>query len=198
MSGSRKTRMPSVLLAGFPLINRESCRNFMDCLALLAILLAASSQLTSCGYRVLSDQGPVSFSSLHVAGVRNETREPGLEDILHQAIVEELLLDRRVRLVSEKAAGVLLKSTLTIFNLRPTAESDSRVTQYEIVLAGDFLLMDGETGEKVMEINNLQAPIRTTFTVSSDVTASRVNQEQAQAVACRSLARELASRVLLN
>lgn len=170
----------------------------MNRLILLVILIFAASVLSSCGYRVLKAEGKVSLSSLHVAGVRNETHEPRLEDILHQALVEELLTDRRVGLVAEEVASVILKSTIKRFNLRATAESDGRVTQYEIELEGDFTLLDGKTGEKVMEIRNLQAPIRTSFTVGPDVTVARVNQERAESVACRSLARELASRVLLN
>jgi len=183
---------------GLPLIHAEYCGKPVAGRAVLLVLLFFSFTLCSCGYRVLSNQGAVSFSSMHVAGVQNRTHEPGLEDMLHQALVEELLIDRRVGLVDEKGADVLLESTVTGFMLRPTAESDSRVTQYEIELRGDFLLIDGKTGHKVMEIRNLQAPIRITFTVGSNVRDARVNQERAETIACRSLARELASRVLLN
>lgn len=166
---------------------------------LLGVVLAVFfSLLSSCGYNVLSKGVPTGFSAIHVALVENQTREPGLEDLLHQALVEELLLDRRVNIVPSDRAEVVLKTTITRFYLRPTAESGSRATQYEIQLDADFLLIERKNGKVLNKITGLRSPIRILFSIGSDMVAARTSQEQAEIRVSRELARELAKRVLLK
>jgi len=137
----------------------------------LTLFFLAVGLLPGCGYRVLRAAGDLELSSMHVAGVRNRTTEPRLEDLLHSALVEELLRDRRVRLVPEEGAALTIHSTLTDFRLRATAESDSRVTQYEIELIGNFRVVDNRTGNTVRDLLGLQAPIRESFFASRFSTA---------------------------
>lgn len=191
----RKNRVPTLSRKGAGGARRS--RNGPGPGATLLLLLAVSL-LSGCGYRVLRNAGDLELSSLHAAGVRNQTMEPRLEDLLHEALVEELLRDRRVRLVPEDASAMTLQSTLTRFRLRATAESDSSVTQYEIELTGNFRVVDNRTGDTVRDLLGLQAPIRETFSVDANVTLTRVRQEEAEERATRSLARELAARILLN
>ncbi len=165
----------------------------MPGLFLLTIFL-----LQSCGYKVLSGGAPVGFSAIHVAMVENKTREPGLEDLLHQALVEELLLDRRVKIVPSDRAEVTLQATITRFYLRPTSESGSRATQYEIELDADFQLVERKSGKVLSKITGLRSPIRVLFSLGSDMVAARTSQEEAEVRASRELARELAKKVLLK
>jgi len=172
----------------------NSNRTFLPGAAFLVLFFL----LSSCGYRVLSDGAPVGFSAIHVAMVENRTREPGLEDFLHQALVEELLIDRRVKIVPSNRADVTLQTTITRFYLRPTAESGSRATQYEIELDADFRLVDNKSGKVLSKITGLRSPIRVLFSIGPDMVAARTSQEEAEIRVSRELARELAKKVLLK
>jgi len=164
---------------------------------LTACLAALGFLWPGCGYRLLGPTPGMEISSLHVAGVVNRTTEPRLEDLLHRALVEELLRDRRVRIVSASEAAATLQAVVTAFEVRATAESGDRVTQYEIRLLADFRVTETSTGRVLREIVGLAPPIRETFPVGADVTTARAGQEKAEEEACRALARELASRILL-
>ena len=163
---------------------------------LVAIIIIAFSQ--SCGYKVLSEDVPLGGSAFHVALVGNSTREPGLEDLLHQALIEELLLDRRVTIVPSDRAETILQTTITGFHLRPTAESDGRATQYEIELNADFRLVNSETSEVLRKIIGLRSPVKEFFSIGPDMIAARAAQEAAEVRACQKLAKELAKKVLLK
>jgi len=155
-------------------------------------------QSVSCGYHVLSATDALEFGSLYIAPVENRTPEAGLEDLLHRALVEELTLDRRIRVVAREEAEVLLETSVIRFNLKPTVESGGIAIQYDVEMDGNFRLVRRENGEVLREINGLGSPILTSFSVDSSVLGSRASQEIAETAASRALARELTQRVLLR
>lgn len=157
-----------------------------------AILLVAVAAIHGCGYRQIS--GMSEFSTIKIMPVENRTREPDIQDMLRQAVAEELLLDRRVTVVSS-SSDVQLESTVTVYRLNPTAEAADRATQYEIELAADFLIKDS-AGKILSRIKGLEPPVREVFSVGADAASAKIGEEAARGKAVRALARELRFRLL--
>ena len=155
-------------------------------------------QISSCGYQVLSARESLGFERLHIAPVENRTREPGLEDLLHQALVEELAKDRRVRIVGPDVAEVILEASVVRFSLYPTVEAAGLAAEYEIELDADFRLIRRETGEVLLDIGGLGSPVRASFPAGSSALEARAAEDTAEFEAAKSLAREFATRVLLR
>jgi len=170
----------------------------MSRLLLIPVAYLLVLLVSSCGYRVLAETDSLDFRNLHVAPVENRTREPGLEDLLHRALVEELALDRRVRVVAREQAEVLLEAAVIRFNLDPTVEKNDIAVQYEVKLDADFRLVSKESGRVLREISRLGSPILISFSVDRSALGTRASQEAAEIEAARALARELTNRVLLR
>ena len=162
------------------------------------IVLFLLLHLSSCGYHVLAARESLDFERLHVAPVANRTREPGLEDVLHRALVEELALDRRIRLVESDLAEVVLETSVVRFNLLPTVEAAGLAVGYEVEMDADFRLVRPETGEVLLDIGSLGAPIRASFPTADGALETRGAQEKAEFEAAGAVARELARRLLLQ
>ncbi len=163
-----------------------------------AIVLFLLVPLSSCGYHVLSARESLDFERLHVAPVANRTREPGLEDLLHRALVQELARDRRVRLVERDLAEVILETSVVRFDLFPTVEAAGLAVEYEVEMDADFKLLRPETGEVLLDIGGLGAPIRASFPAGDGALETRGAQEKAELEAAAAVARELARRLLLQ
>ncbi|MBI5142951.1 MAG: hypothetical protein HZA20_12300 [Nitrospirae bacterium] len=157
-----------------------------------AMLFFVVAAIHGCGYRQIS--GRSEFSSIRIMPVENRTREPDIPDMLRQAVAEELLIDRRVTVASSNS-DAQLESIVTAYRLNPTAEAGDRATQYEIVLAADFLVKD--SGGKILSrIKGLEPPVREVFSVGADAAAAKIGEEAARGKAVRALARELRFRML--
>ena len=170
----------------------------MRILARLFLALVLFATLSSCGYRLLDREAPLEFSSIHVSAVRNSTSEPNLEDYLHQGLVEELLLDRRVSVVDGEAADVVLETTIVSFHLQATVVTDNYASTYDIRMEADFRLVDRRSGKVIRTMDHISAPIKTSFDVTKKSFDALASQEKAEKDACRSLARQVINRALLK
>jgi len=159
---------------------------------LIALLVFAVAAIHGCGYRQVS--GMSEFSTIRIIPVENRTREPDIQDMLRQAVAEELLIDRRVTVVSS-SSDVQLESAVTVYRLNPTAEAADRATQYEIELAADFLVKDSN-GKILGRIKGIEPPVREVFSVGADAASAKIGEEAARGRAVRALARELRFRLL--
>ncbi len=156
--------------------------------AALLLLLAVSS----CGYRIVgSTQLP--FKSIAIKQVLNKTYEPRLEERLHNALSSEFI-NQGIE-VTAGSGDVELQATVTTFLLGAIAAIDEVVKEQQITMQVNIKLV--ENG-KTMEFNSMASPIKITFQSTGTVSASVAEKERATDKACREIAKELVSRIIIR
>jgi hypothetical protein len=78
------------------------------CLVLLGVLQA-------CGYHPLEGGGPQNVQQLHVAGIANDTFNPGVQAAVSAAIVRQLRFNTRIRLTDEASADLILSGRVIAY-----------------------------------------------------------------------------------
>jgi len=125
----------------------------MKALRALAILLAAITT-AGCGYSLVGRASnlPEDIKNVYVESLENGTQRPQVEQILTQAINEELLTRRRFSVVNSAAdADAILRGRVERFGVRPlTFDAQGLVDRFEISITADmkFQRPPGPTGEE--------------------------------------------------
>ena len=103
------------------------------------LLLAAGCLLlvSGCGY-TLQTSADLPFDTIYIGRIDNKTHEPKLQDDFNRVLAETL---------SEYGFKInqsryVLEGVLTNFTLTPTAEQASIAVQYEVIIQGNFRLVD--------------------------------------------------------
>lgn len=103
-------------------------------------LLAAS--LLGCGYALVGKGSniPEDIKRVYVEPLANATQRLEVEQILTQAILDELVTRRRFDLVrGPSEADAILKGTVTNFRVTPvTFDNEGRAQEYEISIVADM------------------------------------------------------------
>jgi len=148
--------------------------------------------LTSCGYRVIGSQ-PLPFNSVTIKPVQNLTYEPGLEERLHNALSTEFINQG----IEIKAGGgdVELQATVRTFLLGAIAAIDEIVKEQRIIMLVDIKMIDNE---RVMEFASMESPIKITFQSTGTVSDSAAQKEMATDKACREIAKEIVSKIIIR
>ena len=101
-------------------------------------LALAALVLTACGYALVGRASnlPEDIGSIYVHPLKNETRRSQVEQILTEAIIDELVKRQRLKVVSRASeADSELIGTVTGFLARPvTFGEEGRGTQYEVII----------------------------------------------------------------
>lgn len=155
-------------------------------------LLLFSLFVASCGYHVIGSRS-LPFQSITIRPVQNKTYEPGLEERLHSALSSEFI-NQGIG-VNTSGSDVVLETTITIFQLGAIGVVDETVKEQELLMRADIKLVDH--GE-VMEFINATSPIKITFQSTGTVSESAVQKESATDKACKEIAKEIVSKIILN
>lgn len=155
-------------------------------------LLLLSLFVTSCGYHVIGSRS-LPFQSITIRPVQNKTYEPGLEERLHSALSSEFI-NQGIG-VNTSGSDVVLETTITMFQLGAIGVVDETVKEQELLMRADIKLVDN--GE-VMEFKNATSPIKITFQSTGTVSESAVQKESAADKACKEIAKEIVSKIILN
>ena len=95
---------------------------------------------------------PDDIQNIYVEPLVNETQRPQVEQILTQAIADELVTRRRYSVVNSAAeADAILRGKVLTFNVRPlTFDQDGLATNFEIAITADmkFARRAGAGGEE--------------------------------------------------
>lgn len=123
----------------------------------IAALAALAAVLcTGCGYTLAGRASnlPVDVRRIYVETLENETPRSQVEQILTQAISEELVTRRRFNVVNSAGdADAILRGKVLSFSVRPlTFDEDGLATNFEIAITADMIFSrlgapDGEDGE---------------------------------------------------
>lgn len=157
------------------------------------IILLLAFLLVSCGYRIIGSRS-LPFQSITITPVKNQTYEPGLEERLHSALSGEFI-NQGIG-VNTAGGDVVLDSTITIFQLGAIGAVDERVKEQDLLMRVDIKITDKEG--KVMEFKDASSPIKITFQTTGSVIESVSHKERATDKACKEIAKEIVSRIILN
>lgn len=142
--------------------------------------------LQGCGY-TLHSQASLPFKEIAIDTIENRTVEPGLQDILHRAVVEEFI---RQGISVSPAARQRLSAVIQKFDMPSLSANKSGFSrEYRIIVAVDFVITD-ESGQK-RYIKNLGSPFMVPFTGADDLGRLLATKKIAEEDALRDVAQQL-------
>ena len=150
--------------------------------------------LSGCGYAIHSKMS-LPFDSIQVGKLENTTLEPKLQDKLQIALSEEFL---KQGLDVNPNAGYKLSGMINQFELRILSEKGGLATEYEVIIKGDFSLVDplGNTED----FKNLGSPFIVSFQSSDTLELEKVLalKEIVSERAIRDMALEIVSSLIYH
>lgn len=156
------------------------------------LLLFTCLLFVSCGYRFIGSSS-LPFNSVTIKPVKNNTYEPKLEERMHLALSNEFINQG----MEVKAAGgdAVLDTTIKTFALGAVAAVDEAVKEQEITMEVDLRLA---SNGKITEFNSMVSPIKITFQSTGTVGESVAQKETAEDKACREIAKEIVSKIIIE
>jgi len=116
--------------------------------------------IAGCGYKMMGKETyvPPGLHSIAIPTFKNQTFEPGIEIAFTEAVLNEFIQDRRVKVVSRSEADCILEGAITYFSTAGSAYSVSGfVAQYSINVTINLSLKD-RTGKVLWEQKGLSEP----------------------------------------
>lgn len=153
--------------------------------ALVCILL-----LQGCGYhlRGFGDALPEDVKTIHIANFENKNYEVNIGTLIEDALAEEFSRTRRLKVVAEGEADLLLSGKIMSFENEAMAFSSSDVARdYRVKVVIDVTLKRISTDDVIWKGKNLKET-EDYNAVPSDVNAAEMNKEEAKEVVARELA----------
>jgi hypothetical protein len=141
----------------------------------------------SCGYTIHGKKSLL-FDSIQITRIENRTFEPKLQDRLHNALTEEFL---KQGIAVYPEAGYKLSGTIHLFELRVLSEKSDIAAEYEVIIKGDFRLVD--PSGNVREFKNIGSPFIVSFESSDLLEDVLALKELASEKAIRDMAGEIIS-----
>ena len=164
--------------------------------ALISMLLL----LTACGYRFTPVGGivPENAKAIAIPVFINGTYEPFIDTEVTRAVVDEFLADGRLQVVSLEAADIVLKGTVTKFDITPTSYTvDNYVASYNVSIGVNITIVDAKAGKVLLKDSGVGSVFNAGYGVSlGDITQTKIAKDTVVKSACKDLASSLRSRVL--
>ncbi len=123
------------------------------------LVVVASLWISGCGYHFPGQASvlPGGGTKLHVATFTNQSREPGLENAVRDALEDEVLRRGIFDLVSDDDAEVVLEGVIQSLQYRPIAFSNAdEALQYETIMTLSASLRDPKRKAIVWRVANLR------------------------------------------
>jgi hypothetical protein len=210
----RRTRDKKALKHAFLVIasGRPLCISFKvgRPSSIVLVLLVLSMLLSSCGYRFTHVGGivPEDAKTIAIPAFVNGTAEPYVDVEVTKAVVNEFLTDGRLKVVSAESADLVLKGTVTKFDMTPSAYTlDNYVQSYTIAIGVNVSVEDIRTHKIIWQEKGLGSIFVAGYPVTRvnpdpaaptqvDITATKIAKETALEAASRDVASTLRSRLL--
>ena len=152
---------------------------------ILIFLIISGLLAGGCGVYSFSPGGKSSIKTIAVRQFENETIEVGLSDRLTDLVVDALLADGNLKVVSESDADAVLIGTLANYERKPyTYDESDNVTQYVVKLVFDITLQ-GEAEKEIW---------RERFYNEGIYNADEQTEEEGQALAADKLVVDIINR----
>jgi curli biogenesis system outer membrane secretion channel CsgG len=164
------------------------------------VLLALSMLLSSCGYRFTPVGGivPEDARTIAILAFVNSTNEPYVDVEVTKAVVDEFLADGRLKVISSEAADLVLKGSVTKFDLTPSSyTTDNYVQSYTVSISVNVTVEDVKTHKIIWQEKGLGSVFVSSYSVTlGDITGTKIAKETALKTASRDVASTLRSRLL--
>lgn len=163
----------------------------------ITLCLCGSIFLTGCGYhlRGFGDVLPEDVETIAIIPFTNETYETDMENLLSRSLAEEFSKARRLRVVDEGEADLILAGVIKSYSNRPVSFSSSDVAQdYRVEVTVDVTLKrrDGKgviwKGKGIKEVEDYKSE-------PGDVDLTESNEEEARGRVADELAELIYDRV---
>lgn len=167
---------------------------------LITVLLFLLLLLSSCGYRFTPVGGvvPEGTRTIAILAFANGTNEPYVDVEVTKAVVDEFLADGRLQVVSSEAADLVLKGTVTKFDMTPSGYTTANYVQsYTVSIGMDVTVEDEKTHKIIWQEKGLGSVFVSSYSVTlGDITSTKIAKETALKSASRDIASTLRSRLL--
>ncbi len=160
---------------------------------LLVLGLSITLVLSGCGYhlRGFADTLPPDIETIALIPFENETYETDLETFLSQSLAEEFSKARRLKVVPEEEADVVLTGVIKSYTNRPVSFAASDVArEYRTEVAVDVTLKRRPGGEVIWKGKGLRE-VKDYTADPEDVDLTETNEREAR----RQVAEELAELI---
>ncbi len=148
--------------------------------------------LAGCGYHFIGQESGA-LSGIHTIAVPyfvNKSFEPGLERYVTEALVDEFVKSKFVRVVDESEADAVLRGRIDEFSESVISyDRDDRALEYRTRVSLDITLERKDTAEVLWRNKGLYHFEE--YTVSSDLATTEANKK----IALQMTAAELAERI---
>jgi len=156
--------------------------------------------LSSCGYRFTPVGGVVPEDSRTIAVLAfvNDTNEPYVDVEVTKAVVDEFLADGRLKVVSSEVADLVLKGSVTKFDMTPSSyTTDNYVQSYTVGIGVNVTVEDVKTHKIIWQEKGLGSVFVSSYQVTlGDITSTKIAKEAALKTGSRDVASTLRSRLL--
>ena len=156
--------------------------------SLIFLLLAG----IGCGYRLAGEGGgpPSEIRSIAVPTFNNETYEAGIETIVTNALLRELIKDRRLKVVGQDEADAIMEGTVTSFTTSSVAYDPTGVVlEYRTWVTLDVTVRRNRKGEILWSQRGLLES--SVYRVSSEVLLTEAEKGRAIQTIAEKLARRI-------
>jgi outer membrane lipopolysaccharide assembly protein LptE/RlpB len=124
----------------------------------IALLILASIYITNCGYHIAGKGSnlPPEVKSIAILILANNTQESNLEQIVTEAIRNEFIRSKRLKVVSEDEADVILYGNIKSFDLSAVSfDKNDVVMEYRAEMVLDLSLKKKDDNSILWKDNNL-------------------------------------------
>jgi len=124
--------------------------------ARLAVTLVLATGLAACGYSTTSRTAK-DIKSIHVPFFENKTAEPGLEISVTESIVDNLVQDNTLDVVSESDADAILEGQIVEFSKKPFSfNRDLNAEEYHVLIRVNATLFNRRLNQPIWENRSFQ------------------------------------------
>jgi hypothetical protein len=155
---------------------------------LIGLIVIASC--FSCGYSIRSN-ADLDIKEISIVSILNKTPEPDIEDILHNALANEL---RRQGITVRYSSDYTLGGEIRDFKLKVVSEKGEFAREYEVLIRADFRLRG--PNDYVKEYNAITSPFIESFIAERQINSIISFKEIATEQALESLSRRLVTEVV--
>jgi len=156
---------------------------------LLILVLVFGLFFLGCGYTI-QGKANLPFQTIAVNKIVNKTFEPKLEDRMRIALVNELMVEG---FVIDSNSGYKIDGAITQFELSTFSEKSGVATEYQVIIKGDFKLID--PSGKAKELRN-QGVFIVSFSSSEQLQSVMAQKELATVRALQDLSSEIVASIM--
>ena len=155
----------------------------------LILILVLGISFSGCGYTIQGKKN-LPFQTIAINKIVNKTFEPKLEDKMQIALVNELMVDG---FMIDNSSGYKINGTITQFELSTFSEKSGVATEYQVIIKGDFKLID--PSGKAKELRNHGVFI-VSFSSSEQLQSVIAQKELATVRALQDLSSEIVASIM--